>query len=398
MIELLEKRQENSKTFRLDNGQRQLVVSIGAVHYKDNYADANEQWKDIDLTWEGNKITKAPYELTLDDKKLTLRNKKTGEVSTIELLSATPNLPFEILPEFSAVKFRHAISSDKVPFEAKFKVTGKGFRTRAFDDEGELELETDLEAGILTEKLSAIKDKVTKEIRQAKGKIRIDPTWQVGASTDDCLRQKNIDAFIIDHNNIVAGVTGAAQTPQFGCGMRFTGIAIPQGATIDTAHFTLRAATGIDRDGTIMRTRISAEDVDDAPTFADNQAAFDTRYAARTAARVDWDNVVAFVAPNDYDSVDFKSVIQEIVDRGGWASGQDIVIFWDDFDIRSTDNTGDEQRRFGYSWDGDSTNCCILTVTYSTGWAAGNVEGVAAASIAGVDGVATASIAKVDGV
>ena len=81
--EILALRNENSKTFALDNGKRQLVLSIGAIHYKDNYADKSEEWKDIDLTWVGNRITKAPYELTLDGQKLTLKNNKTGEVSTI---------------------------------------------------------------------------------------------------------------------------------------------------------------------------------------------------------------------------------------------------------------------------------------------------------------------------
>ncbi len=244
MIELIEKRQENSKTFKLDDRKTQLVISIGAVHYKDDYG-SDEQWKDIDLTWEGNKITKAPYELTLDDKKLTLRNKKTGEVSTIELLEAHPvGLNYEVIPDLTQVHFRHTLSSDEVPFVAKFKITGKGIiRTRAFDDEGELELETTLKDGILTEKLVAIKDKYTGIIRPAKGKIKIDPTWQVSASTDDCLRQKNGDAFIIDHNNIVAGIT-TPPTPQFGCGMRFQSITIAKDATIVTAYFTLRAAPG----------------------------------------------------------------------------------------------------------------------------------------------------------
>ena len=45
-MELIEFRNENAKTYDLGDGKRQLVVSIGAIHYKDNYADFNEVWKD----------------------------------------------------------------------------------------------------------------------------------------------------------------------------------------------------------------------------------------------------------------------------------------------------------------------------------------------------------------
>ncbi|GAI71480.1 unnamed protein product [marine sediment metagenome] len=71
--ELIGKRTANSKTFDIGNGRRQLVVSIGDVHYKDNYADLSEKWKDIDLIWEGNRITKAPYALIHEGNKLTLK-------------------------------------------------------------------------------------------------------------------------------------------------------------------------------------------------------------------------------------------------------------------------------------------------------------------------------------
>ena len=55
MIELIEKRSRNSKVFYLGkspDGRDRYAWDggIGAIHYKDNYADPNELWKDIDLT------------------------------------------------------------------------------------------------------------------------------------------------------------------------------------------------------------------------------------------------------------------------------------------------------------------------------------------------------------
>jgi len=364
MNEMPEKRQENSKRFRVDSKTRQLRVSMGAVHYKDDYA-SDEPWKDIDLNWDGNKITKAPYELTRDDKKLTIRNKKTNEVSTIELTSIfPPGLKLEVLSERGAVRFRHILPNDKIPFEAKFSVAGKGIiKTKAFDDDGEIVLDTETIGDVITEKLNEVRDKQTGKIRPAKGNISIDPTWQVAASTDDCRRILTTDYWSLATAYSAAGAFPVSSY-QWGSGMRFTNITITHGATIDSAYLTLRAYNSSST--TVCNTRISAEDVDNAPTFADDADAFDARWANRTTARVDWDGIGAWTKDTDYDSPEIKTVIQEIVDRDGWASGNDIVIFWDDFDDRAT------TYRQTYSYDDSTSKAPQLVITYTApprGWA-----------------------------
>ena len=184
MHEIVSQRAENSKTFRLDNGRRQLQVSIGAIHYKNDYA-TDKDWLDIDLTWEGSRITKAPYELTLDGQKITLKDKKTGEVSILELTSVKPSgMQWQIIPFNDGLSFQHILPSGKIPFKAQFKVTGN-WRTRAFDDEGELELESTLTNDVLTEKLSEVRDKETGKVRPSVGQIRIDPTLTVQPSAKD---------------------------------------------------------------------------------------------------------------------------------------------------------------------------------------------------------------------
>ena len=294
---------------------------MGAIHYKDNYADKSEPWKDIDLTWEGNRITKAPYELTFEGNKITIKDKKSGEVSTIELLKNKPaGLSWKIIPEFTRVRFQHTLPSNRVPFEARFKVTGKiPFLTRAFDDEGELLLEATLKDGILTEKLSDVKDKLTGLVRPAKGNIRIDPTWQVTASTDDTKRRLSDDYWSLTANDYFVG--GHSTVEQGGSGMRFQNITIPGGSAITpTTKLTFQAM--VDRSGTVCRTRISAEDIDDPDTFVDDKAVFDTRWAARTAERVDWE-VGAWVEDTDYDSPDITPVIDAVINlpyrQCGWT-------------------------------------------------------------------------------
>ena len=196
-------------------------------------------------------------------------------------------------------------------------------------------------------------------------------TFQVTASTDDCYERLNTTFFDLTATAVQAGKSTA--TNRWGSGMRFLGITIAGGSTIDSAYLTLRAS--IDRAVTVCNTRISAEDVDDAITFANDSAAFETRYAARTTARVDWDAIAAWTADTDYDSPEIKTVIQEIIDRGSWASGNDIVIFWEDFDDRSDGSAV----RSAYSEDGTG-EAPKLVITYTEpaatrGWMRGLVHG-----------------------
>lgn len=186
-------------------------------------------------------------------------------------------------------------------------------------------------------------------------------TWQVTASSDDCRRRLSDNAWSLTGDSEWAGGYDAA-TFKYGCGMRFQNITIPQGATIVTAKLTFRSDG--DRAGSVCRTRISAEDVDDAATFADNAGAFDTRWAARTTAIVDWDNIENWTNNSDYDSPSIVAVIQEIVDRALWVSGNDIVLFWEDFDKRTTIVSG-APIRVAYSKD-SAGQVPILTITWGT--------------------------------
>jgi len=126
---------------------------------------------------------------------------------------------------------------------------------------------------------------------------------------------------------------------------------------------------------TTVNSRISAEDVDDAATFSSDSSAFDARWAARTTARVDWDNIGAWTLNTDYNSPDIKTVIQEIVDRAGWASGNDIVIFWDDFDDRSTHNTSRWRLAYSYTTPASAPKLYIewtIPAAVTTGEVTGN--------------------------
>jgi len=162
--------------------------------------------------------------------------------------------------------------------------------------------------------------------------------------------------------------------------MLFKSVAIPQGATIYEAHLTMHCGTGLGENGTTCRTHISAYDADTGVAVT-SQSDFDAKLAANTSAEVSWDDIEAWTQGNDYDSPDISSIIQEIVDRSGWASGNDILIFWEDLDGRSSSGA----RRSASSYDKVAGEAPKLVVTLSLESASESpsVTTLAASDIAG---------------
>jgi hypothetical protein len=184
---------------------------------------------------------------------------------------------------------------------------------------------------------------------------------QVASSVDDCFVYWNGSSWALITNNAYQDAGYAySSTHKMGGGMRFQNVTIPGGATITAAYLTLRAAGN--RANTAVNSRIKGEDVDDAAAFS-NYSDYSGR--ARTAASMDWDNIPAWTAETEYNSPDIKTIIQAIINRPGWASGNDLVIFWDDHDDRSTH--ANQTERYAYSYDGSATKAPKLAITYTTG-------------------------------
>ena len=102
---------------------------------------------------------------------------------------------------------------------------------------------------------------------------------------------------------------------------RFQNDVVPQGATIDSAYIKLNWEGGEEVD-----FLIAAVDVDDFDVPTDNTyAAHDTE----TTATVSW-NITSEGSQDSgkyyKTSPDIKTIIQEIVDRTGWSSGNAIGI------------------------------------------------------------------------
>ena len=175
---------------------------------------------------------------------------------------------------------------------------------------------------------------------------------RVAASTDDAHHRLTTDWYFNTTTYLRIGYVSATDK-RYRVGMRFLNITIPKGATILTAIVTLTARYS--KSDTTVNCILKGELVADAATFS-TSANFDGR--ARTVASVAWNNIGAWTAGLTYDTPSIVSIIQEIVNQAAWASGNDLVVFWDD------DADTSSASREAVSWDQDPNTAPLLVVTY----------------------------------
>ena len=134
----------------------------------------------------------------------------------------------------------------------------------------------------------------------------------------------------------------------------FTNVTVPQGATIDEALLTYKSDGSVS--GTVT-SQIYAHDTDDAasPTSISD---WETKESNMTTANVSW-SMESWTSGTDYESPDIKSIIQEIVDRVGWASGNDILIMH-----LSTENSSDIYKT-PYDYEDNSAYAAKLNIEYT---------------------------------
>ena len=148
------------------------------------------------------------------------------------------------------------------------------------------------------------------------------------------------------------GNTGGTQRSS---GFYFTNVTIPQGATITNAYVTTTAYQ--DASGTTCTIKIGAMPDDNYNGFS-NTAGDRPHDAVLTTATVSW-SPDAQTDGNTYNTPDIKTVIQEIVDREGWSSGNAIGIVFQ--------NNGSSINAARYASTYENSEPASLTVEYSSG-------------------------------
>ena len=151
-------------------------------------------------------------------------------------------------------------------------------------------------------------------------------------------------------------VAGNWTSEEFLAGLRFQNVTIPKNATIISA--TIHHAGADTWSGSTAILKIGGVDVDDFSGFDDSSNKPSTLWAGSlTTAQIDYDETSQAV--NVYkETSDIKTIIQELIDRAGWTSGNDIGI------IINNDGATDEYiDSFDY---GNDWGAAYLDIEYST--------------------------------
>jgi len=169
---------------------------------------------------------------------------------------------------------------------------------------------------------------------------------RVNASVDDA-EESATGGVYFTSSDLELVYDGSNQT----VGMRFNGIDIPQGAPILNAHlqFTVDEA---DTEVTILT--IQGEANDNAVVF--NTTRYNISSRPRTISSESWSPspwITVGQAGPDQRTPDITDIVQEIVNRAGWSSGNSLVIII----------TGTGQRT-AIAYDGSPTGAPLLHIEY----------------------------------
>src|SRR6476646_6584896 len=137
-------------------------------------------------------------------------------------------------------------------------------------------------------------------------------------------------------------------------GMRFTSVAVPRGATITHAYLQFEAD---ETQSELTNLAIQGQAADNAAVFGTASGNISTR--ARTVASVAWSppawGLISEAGPNQR-TPELASVVEEIVNRTGWVSGNALALI--------VTGTGHRTAR---AYEGKPTATALLHIEYDTG-------------------------------
>jgi hypothetical protein len=141
-------------------------------------------------------------------------------------------------------------------------------------------------------------------------------TLYPAVSGDDSIWPTGGSGWSSTSNYLTFGNSGSSRNA-----IRFPSVDIPQGATIVSAVITFKANYTLSAN--TAKCKFYGNDVDNAvaPTSGSEAEAL-----ALTEASVEWNSIPAWTNGTTYDSPDLATIIQEIINRAGWNSGNALQI------------------------------------------------------------------------
>lgn len=133
------------------------------------------------------------------------------------------------------------------------------------------------------------------------------------------ISQSSDDALQDGTSVSLTGTTPTVNATNRYLGLRWLNVTIPPGSTINTASITFSIPSAANDDPDLD---IWGHDTDDAPTFTTTNNDISSR--TPTTATVTW--TATGIGTGLKTSPDLAAIFQEIIDRPGWASGNDIAV------------------------------------------------------------------------
>lgn len=361
--EIVSERRAVSKTFDLGDGRRKLVSGLTPLHYDDNGL------KEIDLTPVERRdhwlIDKAPFVLkvwkgrpgfeyrsrrggrakadlmAMDGQARTLASQATVHADGLQWADVAPNLDIQLRVKPHKVEFFKILKAADaytafdwdVEHDAgqRFRVgrTSRGYDARPTQVKdrhrhAEMRVTVSNERSVdgktsfryreeFRGRVSDIVDKRTRQ-RQWKDNLRYPITIDAPDITEnlvdaDDVAQLNANLYTT-FTTVGAGLSSFGSYVQRG-GLRYQTIAVPNGATIDLAVIKTT------RSSTFGSPQIQwyGDDVDDAAAWSGSSKPSDI---TKTTASANANTGAGL------QSQDITSIVQEIVNRGGWSSNNDM--------------------------------------------------------------------------
>jgi len=366
-----------------------LTSSLQAIQYK----DVDEQWQDIDASFEevdadgfSIKYTKTPMLVRVgDDSRRRIYPDKNDLSYWIELKKPFqnmgvptrhnrwfywnfPNATIGIRIKNTAIKFGFILKNNQAPtsITIPFETQGIIRQGRFLYHDGKIVAEmrppyavdANEEERDCSVVFSPGKVTISLDTDGLVFPITIDPTVDVdvGAGLDDDNARRETSTWYVNVNTWLRIGSNTATQYGYGAGMRFTGVNIPDGATIDIAY--IKVIGDAYRDATVVRTDLCCEDSNNPGQIADYA---DHIGRARTVA-VPWDGIATWSDGVEYQSPSIVTPVQAVVDDNA-GTGNAIIIFFEDKDLESDEGANREFASFEHA----SHNPPNLYIEYTAG-------------------------------
>lgn len=137
--------------------------------------------------------------------------------------------------------------------------------------------------------------------------------------------------------------------------LRFTSVTIPQGASITSAKITFVSPSYAQ--SITLKAKIEGVDEDNTAEFVISpESTAKTR--TKTTANVAWEQALSVAADTAFDTPNIGTIVQEIVDRAGWSSGNAMAFYLSDNGSSSGQYIDMEE------YNSSSSEAALLTIVY----------------------------------